>query len=389
MRILHVFVQPRSGGGSLASTLATIELTRQRGHEVDVFTKKSSDFPNSLLGRLQAASSAFYSPDSVKEFAKKLRDFKPDLVHSNELFPYISTAILRLCKDQGIPVIMTCDDYHLTCPVRNHFRNRNICTKCLGGKEYWAVMHNCRDNLPESIVNAAYNFVVRTRRSITRYVHHFITCSEFTRQWLVDHAGIAPEKITAIPHAIDIPDTAANAGEGQYAAFSGRFVPEKGIDVFLDAAERCNIPAKLSRNVNHFVTVDLPATADVVVTSQKVELDAYYRNARMLVIPSLWFETYGVVGAEAMSHGIPVIAAKLGALAQLIEDGVDGLFYEPGDPQDLARKMEQLWNDPELCRQMGQAGRRKARERWSHEVNYEHTLEIYEATLRAHHENRQ
>jgi glycosyltransferase involved in cell wall biosynthesis len=377
MKILHVFVQPRSGGGSLASTLATIELTRARGHEVEAFTIRSGDYPDTLATRLRAARSAFSAPGSVRAFRDHLLRFGPDLVHANELFPYITPDVLAVSKQHGVPVIMTCDDYHLTCPVRNHFRGQRVCTKCLGGREYWSILHNCRKNLPESLVNAAYNAVVRRRRWITKHVDHFITCSEFTRQWLMEHAGIDAERITAIPHAIDIPPTAADAGVGQYAAFSGRFVPEKGIDVFLAAAALCRVPAKLSRNVHHFVTIDLPPSVDVVVTARRDELDRYYRNARMLVFPSRWFETYGVVGAEAMSHGIPVIAARIGALSQLVDDGVDGLLFEPGDFADLARKMQRLWDDPELCRRMGAAARAKAVARWSHDRNYDQTYEVY------------
>jgi glycosyltransferase involved in cell wall biosynthesis len=243
------------------------------------------------------------------------------------------------------------------------------------------VLHNCRKNLPESLINAAYNFVLRTRKAITGCVDRFITCSEFTRQWLIDHADIDPARITAIPHAIDIPESAADAGAGSYAAFSGRFVPEKGIDIFLAAAAKSGVPAKLSRNVGHFVTIDLPENADVVVTSERHELDAYYRAARMLVFPSRWFETYGVVGAEAMSHGIPVVAARIGALAQLVDDGVDGLLYEPGNVDDLARQMRRLWDDPELARRLGAAAREKAVRAFSHERNYEQTLAVYRSTL--------
>lgn len=387
MKILHVFVQPRSGGGSLASTLATIDISRQQGHDVQVFTKKSSDYPNNLTGRIYAATSAFYAPGCAREFEQQLVEFEPDLVHANELFPYISPKVLEICKKHDVPVIMTCDDYHLTCPVRNHFRGQGVCTKCVGSGEFWAVIHNCRGNLPESIVNAAYNYVVRKRRWITKHVDHFITCSEFTRQWLIDNAGLDADRITAIPHAIEIPDQSADAGAGQYAAFSGRFVPEKGIDDFLQAATKCDVPAKLSRNINHFVTIDLPPGVDVVVTSERHELDTYYRNARMLVFPSRWFETYGVVGAEAMAHGIPVIAARIGALEQLVDDGVDGFLYEPGDTDDLAAKMQKLWDDPELCKQFGKAARAKAATRFSHQANFEQTIDVYEAVLTATREN--
>lgn len=378
MRVLHAFNQPRSGGGSMAGTFATIDALRANGHEVEVFTRRSRDFPVGLRGRVQAGVSAFHAPQSLRDFASVLDRFQPQVVHANELFPLISPYILPLCVARGVPVVMTCDDYHLTCPVRNHFRDGKVCTLCTGGREYRAVLNNCRANLAESAVNALYTAMIRSRRLFTRNVSHFITPSDFTGRWLVDNAGIDASRVSTIPHVITIPDTAADAGEGTYASFGGRFVPEKGIDTLIEAATRSGVPLKLSRNEHHFVTIDLPPQVEVVVTRDRDDLAAFYRGSRMLVFPSLWFESFGIVGAEAMSHGIPVIGSRLGALVNLIEDGVDGFLFTPGDAQDLARKMALLWNDPGLSRRMGDAARTKAIALWGRERHASLILEAYE-----------
>ena len=377
MKVLHAFNQPRSGGGSLASTLATIDISRKNGIEVDVFTRDSSDLPSGLRGKVQASISAFYAPGSLKAFARQLDKFKPDIVHANELFPLLSPEIFRLCKKSGIPVVVTCDDYHLTCPVRTHYRQGEICTDCMKKSEFQAVAKNCRGDIPESVINAMYNAWVRKRGYFQECVDQFITCSEFSREWLVEHVGLDRESVTAIPHAIQIPPERADPRRGEYVSFGGRFVPEKGIDVLLAAGERSALPISLSRNEKHFVTIDLPQNANVVVTKGREDLAEFYRGARFLVMPSTWFETYGVVGAESMSHGIPVIASRLGALENLIEDGVDGLLFEPGNVDDLAEKMESLWGDPERLVTMGEAARQKAIDKWSPEVNFRQTLEVY------------
>ncbi len=382
MKILHAFNQPRSGGGSLASTLATIEVTQNNGHEVEIFTRDSNHFPSGLKGRVQAAISAFSAPESVKTFTTHLSQFKPDLVHINELFPLISPNILKVCKQHNVPVVMTCDDYHLTCPTRTHFYNSRICTRCIGGKEYWAVLKNCKANLPESVVNAVYNFRLRKSEIFSQYVDHFITCSEFTRRWLIEHADIDEASISAIPHAIQIPETPVDPTKGTYVSFGGRFVPEKGIDILLKAANLSGIPVKLSRNEKHFVNIDIPEYVDVVVTKGRDDLNAFYLGSRFLAFPSQWFETYGVVGAESMSHGIPVVASRLGALCNLVEDGVDGLLFDPGNAADLAEKMLRLWEDPDYCRQLGKAARQKAIKNWSPQRNFEQTLAIYQQLIR-------
>ena len=153
-------------------------------------------------------------------------------------------------------------------------------------------------------------------------------------------------------------------------------VPEKGIDTLLSAAGIAGLPVKLSRNEHHFCTVDLPPGTDVVVTRGRDDLAEFYRGARILAVPSRWFETFGIVGAEAMSHGIPVVASRLGALSDLVADGTDGLLFTPGDAADLAAKLRMLWDDPALCRRLGLAGRRKSSV-WTTDAYFESLLGVY------------
>ncbi|MGH9786943.1 MAG: glycosyltransferase, partial [Terriglobia bacterium] len=96
---------------------------------------------------------------------------------------------------------------------------------------------------------------------------------------------------------------------------------------------------------------------------------------------SMWFETFGLVGAEAMSHGIPVVAARIGALSELVEDGVSGLLFEPGDPRDLAEKVTRLWDDPQLCRRLGQAARQRAMNLWRPQRHFERLISAYEEVV--------
>jgi len=98
----------------------------------------------------------------------------------------------------------------------------------------------------------------------------------------------------------------------------------------------------------------------------------------MLVFPSEWFETFGLVGAEAMSHGIPVVAARIGALEDLVDDEVNGLLFEPGNCNDLAAKVSRIWNDAELCRRLGRAAREKVLANWTKEAYFARLMAVYE-----------
>jgi glycosyltransferase involved in cell wall biosynthesis len=382
MKVIHAYNQHRDAGGAENATPATIELLRSHGVEVEVFTRRSGDLPLNLRGRLKAGTSIFYAPESVRQFSALLESFRPDLVHVHEVFPLVSPWIIPLCTRRRVPVAMSVIDYRMTCPVVNHLFKGEICTRCTGGHEYWAVLRNCRGNLPESISVALYTALVRKRRLFTGHVSRFLAPSDFTRQWLIDHAEVEPSRITTLSPLVEIPEEGSDPGAGGYVAYAGRITPEKGIGIFLEAARLCRLPFRISRNQFSRETMPVPPEVGVVITRNRADLQAFFRGARMLILPSIWFESFGLVGAEAMGHGIPLVASRLGALSCLVEDGVDGLLFEPGNPRDLSEKIRRLWDDPELCRRLGRAARQKAVSLWSPARHFEHLSAAYKDLLK-------
>jgi glycosyltransferase involved in cell wall biosynthesis len=180
---------------------------------------------------------------------------------------------------------------------------------------------------------------------------------------------------------VDIPQSGIDASRGGYIAFAGRFAEEKGIQVFLDAAKLSGLPCRFCRNQDHIVRVKLPEGVTEVVTGSRAELNAFYRGARMLVFPSIWFETFGLVGAEAMGHGLPVVTPNFGALADLVEDEISGLLFRTGDAADLAAKMTRLWEDGDLCRRMGLAARERAIAHWTVDHYFEQLASLYDEVI--------
>ncbi len=378
MKVVHAYNQHRGGGGSDNSARSTIEVQRHYGMEVEVFTRSSEELPRNLRGRLQAAASVIYAPESVRSFGALLDSFKPDVVHVHEVFPLVSPWILPLCTERRVPVVMTCVDYRMTCPIVTHLYDGEICTQCTGGREYWAVLKNCRQNVPESITVALYNVLVRKRKLFSDHVSRFIAPSEFTRSWLIEYARIEPDRITTVSPVVAIPESETDPGVGAYVAYAGRFTPEKGIQTLLEAARLCNCPFRFARAENSLGNIKISPEFEVVVTRSREDLSAFFRGARMLVVPSIWFEAFGLTGAEAMGHGLPLVASRLGSLTLLVQDGIDGLLFEPRNARDLAHKIQHLWDRPELCRQLGRAARKKAVSYWTAEHHFACLKNVYE-----------
>lgn len=97
--------------------------------------------------------------------------------------------------------------------------------------------------------------------------------------------------------------------------------------------------------------------------------------------PSLCLEAFGLVVIEAMSHGVPVIASRTGSLSEVVDDGLNGLLFEPGNARDLAEKIAYLWNRPSKCREMGGAGREKASKEYSENVYYDRLMAVYMSAI--------
>jgi glycosyltransferase involved in cell wall biosynthesis len=350
----------RFGGGSDDSVRASTEGLRAAGHEVKEFTRDSRSISGPVR-KIAAVGSALYSPTAVHDFRGVLKGFRPDVVHVHELYPLISPGVLSVASSEHVPTVMTCHDYRSTCPIATHYRDGRVCTACLDSSEAMCVRYNCRDSRLESAAFALRSFAVRASSAIPKNVTLYVTATEFAKNWLTARLNLSPSRFDVVPYPIPSLPTPVDSSNGQYAAFAGRFVVEKGISTLLDAAKISGLPVRLAGDSS--TMPDLVSTDGVTLVGQlgSNALRDFYRQARFLVVPSTWFETFGIVAGEAMGIGLPVVASRIGALAEVVDDGRTGLHFAAGDPVDLSEKMLTLWNDPDRCRELGRAGWDKVR----------------------------
>ena len=100
-----------------------------------------------------------------------------------------------------------------------------------------------------------------------------------------------------------------------------------------------------------------------------------------VVVPSVWFEQFPMVVLEAMGRALPVIGSRIGGLPEIIEEGLTGSLFEPGNAEDLARQVRRLWEDPQLCRRMGIAGRQKAMREYTEDAYFHNLMAVYQAAI--------
>ena len=380
MRVWQVFNRYReSVNGEEHAVINTHELLTERGIQSRLMLEdsKSVDGPGA---KLIAALGGIYNPASYRRMRKAIRADRPDLVHAHNLLPLYSPSVLKACHDESVPVIATIHNFFLTCPVYTHFRGDQVCNSCRESSELACTTNNCRDSHLESFAYALRTWSTRVFGLYLRYADSVIALTRFAQQGLIDY-GFAEDQVSVLPNFSPLRAPTPNLSRSSYVAYAGRLNSAKGIDVLLEAARQLDLPIKIAGGgMRNYAGTPMPNVEFLGVVDREQMLN-FYRGARFVVVPSLWYEMCPLVILEAMSLGLPVIASRTGGLAELVDDGRTGFLFEPGDARELARKIRELWRDLDLCSQLGAAARRKFRETYSPEIHFDALNDLYKSVL--------
>ena len=386
MRVLIVHNRYTQSGGEDAVFEAEKALLERMGHEVIPFVENNTKLKET--NPLKAALNAIWSRKTQEEFLRLIRDTRPDVAHFHNTFLMISPAAYYACKEAKVPVVQTLHNYRLICPGALLMRDGKVCEACVGRVVPWpGVVHGCwRSSRAGTAVVAAMLTVHRLMGTWQEQVDIYIALTEFARRKFIE-GGLPAEKITVKPNFVH-PDPGPGRHEGDYPLFVGRLSPEKGVRTLLHAWRRLKgVPLKivgdgpLMEEVQSFVKEE--GLKDVEVLGRRPREDVFrlMREARVLVFPSEWYEGFPMTIAEAFACELPVIASRLGAMAGIVEDGRTGLHFEPGNPEDLAAKVEWAWNHPKELAEMGREARREYESKYTAERNYEMLMRIYRLAI--------
>ena len=250
LRVLNVHNHHVGPGGFEVFFEGVTDILRHHGHHVATFERNNSDI-QTAFEKLSAFGSAIYSPSSRRAFEAVLRGERVDLVHLNNIWPLVSPSVIDACRDAGVPVVMSMQDYKLTCPAGQHLREGKVCEKCMNGREYWAAVHGCRNGRVWSTAYSVRNVVNRLRGPFHDGVTLYLPCTQFVADHLV-RGGYDAAKMHVLPDFSDLPDGGEFESErrspGTYVGYVGRISPEKGLPVLIEAARRTGLPVKIAGN---------------------------------------------------------------------------------------------------------------------------------------------
>ncbi|GAA1561257.1 hypothetical protein GCM10009789_13130 [Kribbella sancticallisti] len=311
---------------------------------------------------------------------------RPDIVHVHNTFPLFSPSVLRAAHRLDLPVVATLHNFRLMCANAVLQRDGGPCEDCVGRIAWRGVVRGCyRDSKVQSLPLATGISVHNALHTWTRYVTTLVAPSEFVRSRYVA-GGFDPGQIVVKPHAVS-QYGAVRSGAGDAVVFLGRLAEDKGFADLLQAWDptlgelvvigdgplRAEADALAQRDPSVRVLGQLPWDRCMEVL----------RTARVVVVPARSYETFGLVVIEAFAHGVPVVASRIGALAELVDDGETGALTEPGDPESLRKALGWL-TDPATSVAFGERARQVYLERFTPERDLAATERIYADAIARH-----
>jgi glycosyltransferase involved in cell wall biosynthesis len=382
LRILIVHNRYRTPGGEDTVVSTEAALLRACGHEVGEFF----DYNGPSFGMADLAD-PIWSLRTAGRLRRVLEEFRPDIVHCHNLYYRISPSAYWLCYRLGIPVVQTLHNFRFACLNARLSRDGMPCELCLSspGSRFHGVLRGCfQKSRLKSTVLAISNEVHEALGSFSRPVARFIALSRFARSKHI-LAGIPEGKLIVKSNCV-YPDPGVKTKAGTFCFFAGRLDVDKGTRVLLQAASLIpHVPIVIAGQGPLESEVRQAATAlknvrylGPVPRNRILDL---MKSARFLLFPSLAYENFPMTIAEAFSVGLPVVASRLGAAGELVQDSVNGIHFEPGSATDLARRVGAVWEPNGTIPRMGAAARACYEENYSGESTYRALCSIYQEAI--------
>ena len=407
MRIIHAHKYFYQRAGAERVMFGLMRRQEARGHEVAPFAMRypkneKTPFEKYFVSELETENGvrsdyrlfssfgrALWSLEAKKKMAQLIADFKPDVVHAHNLYTHLSPSVLAACHEAKVPVVMSIHDYALLSANYalwdgNHqmdLAHRSI----FATAQTRFIKGSYAATLGLDVIRSLHEHL----RLYDRYISRYLASSHAVKDAFVA-CGYDAKKIFIDSLFSDAPIQKSKTDDEGFVLYAGRLESYKGVDRLIDAMKILKKSIVGPDPFSLIVAGSGPEEARLRKRAEGLpvqfvgqlpakELWDLMRRARVVVVPSLWREPFGLVVLEAMAQGTPVVVSDRGALPEIIEDGVSGTVFHADDPGDLARVLRPYLSRPAMALEQGRAAAARAEILGNPEEYTDRVLRHYQA----------
>lgn len=351
MRVLVVHNRYRLEGGEERAVELQLAALRRAGIAHALLERSSTE-----VTRSAAARALLRGGRDEEDVAAATRELGADVVHFHNMLPLFGPRSLAAAREAGARILLQLHNLRLFCAIGVAARDGGPCFRCHHRFTLPGLALNCRGSLPEAAVYAAA--LARHQPAVLEAVDSFVVPSRYAAGQVAE-LGLPAERVEVVPHYL--PESAfahhSRADEGLHALVAARLSPEKGIDTAIEASARAAVPLHVAgegplREELEQLAERLGAPVRFLGRLDREALERELAAAAMLVLPSRYHEFAGYAVLEAMAAGVPVLVTTLGAPPELAGQERS---IPPNDPEALAARMAELWDEPDLRGHEGDA----------------------------------
>jgi glycosyltransferase involved in cell wall biosynthesis len=386
MKVLLVHNKYQYAGGEDHVFNTESTLLRQHGHEVDQLIFDSSDNRPSFK-KLVVGILSVYNSGSARKLKDKILAFSPDVIHVHNFLPAASPSIFYEASRHGIPIGLTLHNYRLICPSATLFHDGNVYEEAMNSMFPWdavkrGVYRNSKlQTAGVAIITTLHNLIGTWRRKVDFY----IALTQFSKKKFVDSClSDVADKIMVKPNFV-VDEGENNIERKPFFLFLGRLTEEKGINILVKAAKLYSFPLVIAGDgpLRGVIEEEAARNKNISFLGQqgKDRVEELLKTCTALIFPSIWYEGFPIAILEAFAASTPVIASRMGSMAEIIQDGANGLHFDPGDEKDLVARIVEIHSFPEIGRWLGRRGRETYLRNYTPEKNYSQLMKIYRSAI--------
>jgi glycosyltransferase involved in cell wall biosynthesis len=406
MRILLINNNHRLVGGAERYYLDLFWLLKSNGHKVAFFsmkdpknikTKWSNYFVSNInlekSNLLQKILRVPYSFESRRKINKVLDVFKPDIVHINNIYYYITPSILPEIKRRNIPIIQTVHDYQLISPVSALFYDGKVCEITKTSSYYKALLDRSKKPYMTTIISVISQYVQYFFKFFEKNVDCYIVPSQFMKNKLLEYKFKA-KKIVHLPNfsrfSLSSRKKYKNINSEKFVLFFGRLDESKGVLFLLKVAEKLpDIKFKIignytnsesAKKIQDFLNTKNLKNIIIEPHQNDKTLLKNLSKCRIVIVPSLWYENQPYSVIESLFLGKAVVASKIGGIPEIITDKKSGLLFKAGNIDDCVTKITTLWNNPKLLKRLEKGAKVRSKD-FTPNIHYKMLLDIYKKAI--------